>query len=496
MSLPVNINELLSGHIVEWERIEFKKGWNPETTIHSICAFANDLNNWGGGYIIIGIEENNGTPILPPAGLETMQIDAIQKKIIELCNILQPSYYPKVQPLEIQNKMVLVIWAYGGDNRPYSAPETLGEQAQRRYYIRRYSTTKKASPSEEKELLSMAGKIPFDDRIQHSASLTDLNLTHIQKFLREIGSDLYQQSGNMPFPELCRNMQIAAGPDENLRPLNAGLLFFADNPQKYFPEAKIDVVIFKDDSGDDFSEKSFTGRVHEQLRDCLDYLKNMVITEHVHKVHGKAEAKRYFNYPFEAIEEALVNTAYHRSYEEREPVEIRVFPTKIEIISYPGPLPPITRETLQNNTSVVARQYRNRRIGDFLKELRLTEGRGTGFPKIRKALLLNGSPTPVFETDNERTYFLVTLPIHPELMATYKRNRILEMCRQPISRADLLTQIGVTNQTKNFNAHILPLITDGYLELTTPDKPNSKNQKYKVTEKGIGLLEKIPESSN
>jgi predicted HTH transcriptional regulator len=45
---------------VEWERLEFKKGWNPEEVIRSMCAFANDLNNWGGGYIIIGIEEHKG----------------------------------------------------------------------------------------------------------------------------------------------------------------------------------------------------------------------------------------------------------------------------------------------------------------------------------------------------------------------------------------------------------------------------------------------------
>ena len=56
-ALPINIDELLKGQIVEWERLEFKKGWNPEEIIHTICAFANDINNWGGGYLIIGIEE-------------------------------------------------------------------------------------------------------------------------------------------------------------------------------------------------------------------------------------------------------------------------------------------------------------------------------------------------------------------------------------------------------------------------------------------------------
>jgi ATP-dependent DNA helicase RecG len=69
MSLPINIKDLIHGHSVEWERLEFKQGWNPEEVIHTMCAFANDLNNWGGGYIVIGIKADNGIPVLPPLGL-------------------------------------------------------------------------------------------------------------------------------------------------------------------------------------------------------------------------------------------------------------------------------------------------------------------------------------------------------------------------------------------------------------------------------------------
>ncbi len=83
-SLPINIEELLSGHVIEWERLEFKEGWNDESSLHSICAFANDFNNWGGGYIIIGVEAKDGIPTLPPKGLQPNQIDPIQKKILEI----------------------------------------------------------------------------------------------------------------------------------------------------------------------------------------------------------------------------------------------------------------------------------------------------------------------------------------------------------------------------------------------------------------------------
>ena len=83
MALPINIKDLVHGRTVEWERLEFKQGWNPEVVIRSMCAFANDINNWGGGYIIIGIAENEGQPVLPPVGLQQNQIDSIQKEIIQ-----------------------------------------------------------------------------------------------------------------------------------------------------------------------------------------------------------------------------------------------------------------------------------------------------------------------------------------------------------------------------------------------------------------------------
>jgi len=49
MTLPVNVNDILNGRTVESNRIEFKSGWNPEPTIHTISAFANDISNIGGG---------------------------------------------------------------------------------------------------------------------------------------------------------------------------------------------------------------------------------------------------------------------------------------------------------------------------------------------------------------------------------------------------------------------------------------------------------------
>src|SRR5262249_23559557 len=113
------------------------------------------------------------------------------------------------------------------------------------------------------------------------------------------------------------------------------------------------------------------------------------------------------------LEEAIVNAVYHRDYQIREPIEIRIMPNEISIASYPGPDRSITLESLKLG-SFVARCYRNRRIGDFFKELELTEGRGTGVPKIIRAMKANESPNPSFESNEDRSYFVVRLPFHPK----------------------------------------------------------------------------------
>lgn len=63
-----------------------------------------------------------------------------------------------------------------------------------------------------------------------------------------------------------------------------------------------------------------------------------------------------------------------------------------------------------------SRRYRNRRLGDFLKELDLTEGRSTGIPTIQSALKENGSPKAQFLTDDLRSFTEVFIPVHKNIV--------------------------------------------------------------------------------
>ena len=71
--IPLKLETLLEGQVVERNRVEYKEGWNPNDIIHTICAFANDYNNINGGYLVIGVAANDGIPVLPPKVLKRKQ---------------------------------------------------------------------------------------------------------------------------------------------------------------------------------------------------------------------------------------------------------------------------------------------------------------------------------------------------------------------------------------------------------------------------------------
>jgi ATP-dependent DNA helicase RecG len=489
MSLPINIEQLLNGKTVEWERIECKQGWNPETVIRTIGAFANDINNWGGGYILIGVEEKNGVAQLPPIGMPIESLDSIQKQLLNLSHKIQPYYAPIAQPYILNDKQILAIWVPGGDNRPYKVPTTLGDKPQSRYYVRRGSSSVIANNDEERLLWEMAKRIPFDDRVNHHAKMEDLSFGIIRSFLEEIKSSLAKEVAHMPLADVAQQMRIAGGPLESLLPINVGLLFFSEKPERHFPGAKADVVIHHDNSGTVFTEKIFTGPLHQQLRNVLSFIQTNIIKERVIKISGRIEVNRTYNFPLPAVEEVVANAFYHRSYEQDNPIEINCFPDRIEVLSFPGPLPPVTKSILKKEKRIVARKYRNRRVGDFLKELRLTEGRATGFPTIYNSMQENGSPKPIFDTDDDYTYFLAVLPVNSEFLpdggeATEKELQILLFCLEPRSRSAILSKIGLSNHAKNYQRYISPLIDKGWLTYTLPNKPTSPSQQYRTTEKG------------
>lgn len=421
-SLSIGIDTLLEGG-VESARLKLKASWDPETTGHqvlkTICAFANDLYNLNGGYLVIGLQEAGGAAVRPARGLSAHDLEAAQKWIRGNCKRIEPGYMPLLLPREVDGQQVLVVRATVSDNRPHQAPD--GPKGMRKYWVRVGSETVEATAELLTMLLQQTARVPFDDRRALPARNTDLSFALVAEFLREVHSEL---AGEVDAERVYRAMQLVSPVNGHTVPRNVALLFFCTDPERWFRGARIEVVEFQDDAGGNtLTEYVFRGPLHHQVRQCLTKLESMT-ARYTEKSGVAMDARGWLSFPLPALREALVNALYHRSYEDSvEPTKVYLYPNRIEVISYPGPLPGIELAHLSGSQPVPPVPARNRRIGEYLKELRLAEARGTGLPKIRRSMQENGSPSPIFDFDAHRSYFRVTLPAHAEHVAlTLLRN--------------------------------------------------------------------------
>ena len=403
-----------------------------------------------------------------------------------------------------EDRNLIVLWAPGGQNRPYKAPRAVtAKNKEYRYYIRRYSSTIEARGEDERELISLTANVPFDDRYNQQAAVGDLSSRLLNDFLREVGSGLATEAPDLSAEAVGRQLNMVGGPNEALLPRNVGLLFFNEEPRRFFPATQIDVVYFPEGpGGDQFDEKVFVGPLSQITRDAISFVERNYLKERVIKHPDRPEAERLWNFPLAAIEEAIVNAVYHRSYEIREPVEVRISGEDLVVLSFPGPDRSIKMDDLRAGRAV-SRRYRNRRIGEFLKELDLSEGRSTGISKILKAMATNGSPAPEFDTDDDRSYFLIRLPVHeraahddaapqvtPQVTdqvtgeVTGEVRRLLEALTREMQRRKLQEALGLKHEDHFRNAYLVPALAAGLIEMTIPDKPRSSKQKYRLTDKG------------
>ena len=222
---------------------------------------------------------------------------------------------------------------------------------------------------------------------------------------------------------------------------------------------------------------------------------------------------------------------------------MRITAEELLVLSYPGADRSIRMEDFEKGQAV-SRRYRNRRIGEFLKELDLAEGRCTGVPKILRAMRGNGSPTPVFESDEDRTWFRVRLPVHEQVgleasgqdtdqvtvqdtvqdagqdnlleikqktqetpqetihdtihdtiqdtdQVTGLVHQLIAVLSGEMGRNELQAALELVNRSHFVAAYLKPALEAGLIEMTLPDKPTSRRQRYRRTAAGQALAERI-----
>ncbi|MDR2266064.1 MAG: putative DNA binding domain-containing protein [Christensenellaceae bacterium] len=488
MALPINVQNLIHARSYDLSRIEYKREFDPLTVMHTICAFANDVSNCGGGYIILGVEALNGVPQFPAFGIKKHDQDTIYQKILELCNLMQPQYSPIVSTESVDDVEVIIIWAYAGNYRPYKCPIGVGQNSIKAYYVRKCSSTVKATTADEHRLFDTSMSIPYDDMPNEHAELaTDLDIRMIDGYLTTIKSKLLDQK--LGLEEIAGRMRLTDGGRGDPKPLNVALMFFNFDPEKFFRYARIEVVIKPNPYGIAMRENIFRGPLDLQLRNALLYIKSVILVEKVYKLQNRAEALRLWNYPYRCVEEILTNAVYHKGYNVREPITVTVTPEKMQINSCPGPDLSITAEAIKNR-KMVSQTCRNRRLGDFLIELEFAKGCNTGIPIALESLKDNGSKPLKFETNETRDYLLVTIPCQqlflPQLSDIEKigsreeviRSILMRLTGGPKSAKAIAQELDCKKSGDKIKELLTQMVNEHLIEYLYPDKVDHPKQKY------------------
>ena len=343
-------------------KIEFKEKLT--NLDREIVAFANA----SGGEIFLGISDNGEIK-----GIEIT--NKLLSQIQDIARNCDPSIHIELH----KNKQhsVLVILVQEGENKPYKCSDG--------FFLRVGPNAQKLKRDEIVQFINNVGKTYFDEIYnQKFEFLKDFSSNAFQAYLKHCGFNLKASE-----EDILLSLNLAKKTPSKLLITHAGVLFFAKNPQVYYPEAFITAVKYQ--SNDRFSivdKKDFTGSPISQIEESLAFvIRHMNVGMYVDATKTAARLERY-DYPPIAIREAIINAVTHRDYlYDGSHIYIHMYPDHIDIENPGGLYPGLTIEDLGCRSV-----RRNRLIADLLHRARYIERVGSGFDRMRAALLHNQNP--------------------------------------------------------------------------------------------------------
>lgn len=388
MSIPIDTEDLVWARRIEECRVALHPGWDPKGIVRDLCAFANDIEGYGCGYIVIGaVKREREREIV---GIPDEELDKIEREFRQLCDSLVPCYVPTFSRETCSGRNVMVIVAEAGGSWPYSCHDSAADD-RRICYVRRGGRTVRIGRN---ALETERGGIwcHLDMAPCREASCSDIRNGLILDYLHMAGSNLARKCSDTE--SLARSMRLIKDNPEGPRPRMAAVLMFNEDPERYYRYARIDVVLKPDPTGEGMEERSFRGPLFKQTMDALDFLRNSVIAERVYKHSDRPEATRVFNYPYEAVKEALVNAVCHKCYHIHEEITVTITPDSMTIRNFSW-CHSIPGEGLLGR-DIAPTPCLNTLVRDMFQELGLTGRRGSGIPRIVAAMERNGSAPPEF----------------------------------------------------------------------------------------------------
>lgn len=187
------------------------------------------------------------------------------------------------------------------------------------------------------------------------------------------------------------------------------------------------------------------------------------------------------DYPMTAVREALINALVHRDYSihtEGMPIQILMFEDRMEIHNPGG----IYGRLRTDQLGKMQPDTRNPVLAAALEVLGITENRYSGIPTIRRAFAEYGMRAPDFTS--ERGHFVVTFYKEAQRITNILQDStasvcdLLAFCKTPRTRKEICDYLGLSSMSYAIQIYIMPLVEQGLIKLTIPDKPKSPKQLY------------------
>lgn len=264
------------------------------------------------------------------------------------------------------------------------------------------------------------------------------------------------------------------------QPTICGIMLFGKYPQYLSPNLDIVAVVCATDNYAEENEegerfivnKRLDGTIDQMLETAIAFVKQNMATSTVIDENG--QRKDVSEYPLKAIREIILNALIHRDYSiytENEPIRIEMYPNRIEISNPGGLFGRLTIDELGKTKGDV----RNPFIATALEIMGQTENRYSGIPTIYSEMKKRGLLEPKFES--VRGTFKVTL-FKKKAKNDDLETKIINFCKKPRSKNILAKNFGFDERHPSYfiNNYVAPLIKEGKLKYTIPEKPKSKNQ--------------------
>lgn len=453
----------------ETQTIELKSAERgaPTRLFDTLSSFSNQDE---GGIIIFGIDENNDYRI---TGVYDAQ--DLQKKVAEQCKQMEPLVRALFTICDIDGKTILSAEIPGVDisSRPVFYK---GVGRIKGSYVRVGEADEPMSEYEIYSYEAFRKRIRDDVRVVENVKMSLFDEKRMGDYLSAVKRERRNLAENVSQNEILELMGVTA----DGKPTLAGLMVFSKYPQTYFPQLCITAVCLPGTEmgttgtdGERFIDNQrITGPIPDMLEEAVEFVRKNSRTKTIIDENGRRVDKN--EYPVKAVREAILNALVHRDYSihtENVPIRIEMYRDRLEITNSGGLYGKISIDALGK----VRPETRNAVLANILELLNITENRYSGIPTMRIECLNAGLPAPIFWAKHGE--FKVIMKNEYNVNAISLSDSVVEFCSVPRSRDELVTFVG---KSRNYVMRqiIIPLVENGKLKLTIPDKPKSANQRY------------------